>query len=331
MQNKNQLAHSRKIVHGANLKRFMIFGLVLATLFIGVVVGLLFSGAITGIASIKLIAGGITYAGIVGFGNIAGDVDNEYKTGKQVKSKMYFIEAAQFDDTKTFPTGTRSIGNIPLKSGQYWQTCEASLDSPEITWKGAVGDMASTITNTAKFILGGMGDDVFNFLEKGIGKGFYIVYEVCSTGEKWICGNGCKPARMTEFDGGSDKDKTGSTVTFNNECGKIWVKYTGTTPTLAAAAVAANATTIVLTSNSQYQSASGTAAAAAITAFTSTTDSDVNRLVTILGSGGAFPSTIPTGNSFIVGSTWTADAGKTITFKIYKDGASYKFVEQHRD
>jgi hypothetical protein len=54
---------------------------------------------------------------------------------------------------------------------------------------------------------------------------------------------------------------------------------------------------------------------------------------TLLGSGGSYPSTIPTGNDFILasGTTWTALANAHITFKAFKDGgATYKFIEQSR-
>jgi hypothetical protein len=329
--NIKKLAYSRKIVDLANMKRFKTLAFILSALLVVIAVSMYICGDITIIASAKLLAGGVSYATIVGFGTIAGDPANELKVGKQVKNKLYFIEASQYDDNQTFPTGNRSIGNIPLLSGQYWNTIEAVLDTPELSWKGTKGDLASTITNTAKFVLGGMGDDVFTLLEKGIGKGFYVVYEVCSTGEKWITGNGCKPAILKEFDGGSDKDKTGTTVTFECECGKMWVKYEGTTPTQAAATVAADATTITMTSNPQYQLTNGTSTAANITAFTGVTDSDIGRIVTLLGSGGTHPSTIDTGDSFIVGSTWTALSGKQISFKVYKDTSVYKFVEVSRN
>lgn len=330
MKNNKQLAYSRKIVHLANMKRFKMFGFIIAALFVTVVAGMFVTSAITSV-DVFNVFGTVGYAAIIGLSNVTGNPSNEYMVGKQVKAKIYFIEAEQYDDSETFPTGNRSIGNIPLKSGQYWHTIDAVLDSPELNWKGTKGDLAATITNTAKFVLGGMGDDVMELLEKGIGRGFYVVYEICATGDKWITGNGCKPAVLTEFDGGSDKDKTGSTVTFTCECGKIWVKYEGTTPTQAAATVAADAATITLTSNPQYQLTDGTSAAANITGFTGASDSDVGRIVTILGSGGSHPSTIDTGDSFIVASTWTALAGKEISFKVYKDTSTYKYVETHRN
>jgi hypothetical protein len=119
-------------------------------------------------------------------------------------------------------------------------------------------------------------------------------------------------------------------LTFKNECGEIWSIYTGNTPVEAPETVAADATTITLTDNPRYQLTDGTAAAATITEFTGVTDADINRIVTILGSGGSHPSLITSANDFtlIGGVTWTALTGKQISFKIFKNGEStYEYFE----
>jgi hypothetical protein len=331
--NIKQLRWSRNKVLAAKNKRAKQFFLCITLFFVGLFAGMYFSHAI-GLDQIFTIfgCGGAVTATIIGFGNIAGDPDNSKKVGKQVKSKIYFIEAAQYDSAQSFPARVlRSIGNIPLIAGEYWHYIDSVLDSPNIKWSGTMGDVAATVNNELTFILGGMEDDVFDVLEKGIGKGFYLVFEICATGDKFIAGNACKPIRMTKFEGESGKDQTATTVTFVVECGELWSKYTGNTPTLAPATVAANATTIALTFNPQYQLTTGSASAAALTAFTGTTDADINRIVTLLGSGGTYPSTLASSATdflLIGGVTWTALAGKQISFKIFKDGDdSYKFVE----
>lgn len=294
------------------------------------IVGLFFTGnlSVDGLFGV----GSVISASVIGLVSVNGDPINQYKTGKQVKARMWFIEAAQFDDSQPFPSRiNRQIGNIPLKNGEYWHYIDAVLDSPEPKWSGQMGDVAATIKNELSYILGGMSDDVFDHLERGIGRGFYIVWQVCATGDYFIAGNACKPVRMTKFDGASDKDKTATTVTFEVDCGEIYSKYIGNTPSQPAAVVVADATTFVLTANSQYQLSSGIATAAAINAITGITDADVNRIITVLGSGGNHPSTISnTAVEFLLvaGAAWTSNAGSQISFKIFKDGAaSYKFVE----
>lgn len=264
--------------------------------------------------------------------NVDGDVINGKKAGNLVKAKLYFIEEDQYDDALPFPVKSgRERGNIPLKAGEYWHYLKTVLDTPEMTWAGTVEEVAAKISNEMKFILGGMAEDVFNLLENGIGKGFYVVFELCFPTEtvRYLIGNGCKPAKMVSFEGGAKKDYTGTTVTFKVECGELVSTYTGSITLQAPQAIAADATTFALTSNDSYQLASGTAGTE-ITAVSAITDADINRVVTVLGGGGAGPSKIVDGGSFILqeGASWVGSSGSQISFRIMKDGAStYKLVE----
>lgn len=281
---------------------------------------------------IENVIGGLGTATVMGVVGNVNSVSNKQRTGRQVKSRLWIVSKDQVDDTVPFPTlnGDRTRGNIPLKAGEYWHYIDTVIDSPEPKWRGEEGDVATTLIQELPFIVGGMTDEVFNLLEQGAGKEFIIVWEVCSTGEIFGGGNGCKGLKLSTFEGGSTKDNTSTTITFTGQCGELWYRYTGNTPTQAPAVVAADATEITLTSNPQYQLSDGGAAAAAITGFTGVTDSDINRVVTILGSGGSYPSTIAAANSFLLvgGETWTATEGARIDFKIFKDGpSSYTFVE----
>lgn len=264
--------------------------------------------------------------------NVDGDVINGKKAGNLIKAKLYIIEENQYDDALPFPAKNgRERGNIPLKAGEYWHYIKTVLDTPEMTWSGTVEEVAAKISNEMKFILGGMEEDVFNLLENGIGKGFYAVFELCFPTEtvRFLIGNGCKPAKMTAFEGGAKKDYTGTTVTFKVECGELVSKYVGSITLQAPQSIAADATTFALTSNDSYQLASGTASTE-ITAVTAITDADINRIVTVKGGGGAGPSKIVDGGSFILqaGADWSAASGSQISFRIMKDGAlTYKLVE----
>lgn len=263
-------------------------------------------------------------------GNIA-DPPNEEKVGKQVKAKLWLLSEDQYDDTQAFPSRSgREVGNIPLKAGETWHYIESVIDSPEPKWTAEAGEIASQITNNLTFVIGGMSDATFNLLETGLTKGFFVVWEVCSTGEKFLGGNGCKPLKLMSFDGGATKDNTSTSVVFENQCGHIYSKYVGNMPTLSPETVAADATSIALTDNPRYQLTDGSAAAADITAVTGVSDADVNRVITILGSGGTYPSTISSGGSFLLvnGEQWTANTNSQISFKIFKEGAgTYTFIE----
>ncbi|HET6558077.1 MAG TPA: hypothetical protein VFG54_12230 [Prolixibacteraceae bacterium] len=268
--------------------------------------------------------------------NVDGNVVNGKKAGNLVKAKLYFIEADQYDDAQPFPVKVgRERGNIPLKAGEYWHTVKTILDSVEQKWAGTVEDVAAKITNTTTFMLGGMSDEVFNLLENGIGKGFYVVFELCFPDQvvRYLIGNGCKPAKMTAFEGGAQKDYTGTTVTFEVSCGELVSTYVGNTTLQAPQAITNVATTFALTSNDTYQIAEG-AAGTEIVDVSAITDADVNRVITIKGGGGAGPSKIVAGGGanapflLVNGAAWTGNAGSQISFRIMKDGAaSYILVE----
>lgn len=272
---------------------------------------------------------GVVTAGIMG-ANID-DPSNTLKAGRQVKARLWILSEDQWDDSLPFPPRVgREVGDIPLKAGEKWHYIHAAYDSVRPGWTGEEGEIASTITNELPFVVGGMDDAVFNLLENGLNKGFFVVWEICATGERFLGGNGCKPMKLVSFEGASNEESTSTSIVFRNQCGHIWSKYIGNTPTQDPQVVAADATTIPLVSNNRYQLTSGTVASVVITSFTSVTDSDVNRVITILGSGGSFPSDIEDGSDFLLigGETWEAAAGKQISFKIFKDGAlTYKFVE----
>lgn len=268
--------------------------------------------------------------------NVDGDVVNGKKAGNLIKAKLYFLEADQYDDTLPFPVKNgRERGNIPLKAGEYWHYIKAVLDTPEQKWAGTIEDVAAKITNTTTFILGGMDDAVLNILENGIGKGFYVVFEICFPTEtvRYLIGNGCKPAKMTAFEGGATKDNTGTTVTFEVVCGEVIARYTGSITLQAPTSIAADAITFALTSNDTYQPATGTANTE-IDNVSAITDGDINRVITVKGGGGTGPSKIVAGGAtnapflLVGGEDWVGTSGASISFRIMKDGAaSYTLVE----
>lgn len=269
-------------------------------------------------------------ATIMGAVGTINSVTNDQKVGKKIGYNMYIISADQVDVT-TFPARNDfEISTIPLLAGEYWSKVGTVVDSSELKISGAEGDIASLITSDLNFTLGGINKKILKLLETGVGGLFYVVLEECGTTDKYILGTKCKPAKLKSFEGGLLKDYTGANLVFSTQGGSTISYYTGTTSTQAASVVAANATAVPLTSAEEYQLTSGTAAAATITTMSGVTANDVNRVVTFYGSGGTYPSTITSANSFILidGTTWTADTGKRISFKIFKDGvSSYKFVE----
>jgi hypothetical protein len=335
-RNQKQINWARKKIFAAQMKRLSRFVLCVIMLFVGISVAAFaveqwmeLPDLLTTTGVLGTIGGTVIYGGILAV-NID-DPPNEKKVGRQVKARLWVLSEDQLDDTVPFPTRVnREIGDLPLKTGEKWHYIHAVYDSIRPTWAGEEGEIASQITNELPFVVGGMDDAVLDLLEKGLNKGFYIVWEICANGQRFIGGNGCKPMRLVSFEGRSNEESTSNNLVFRNQCGQIWSKYVGNTPTQDPQLVAADATEITLTSNPRYQLTSGTAAAAVITGFAAVTDADINRTVTVMGSGGAHPSTIVAGGDFLLigGVTWEAGAKKKISFRIFKEAAStYKFVE----
>lgn len=329
-QNLKQIQHSaNKVRRYANRKNLMLFASVVSVFLI--VVGVAF---LMGDASLHDVftTGGIGLMSIAPAAvNVDGNPQNTAKAGKLVKAKLWFIVEEQYDDSQAFPSRNgREVGNIPLKAGEYWHYMKTvSISNPEATIAGNLGDIGGTFTNTIKAIFGGLNDDLLTLVEDHFAKGFYIVFEVCDTGKKYLVGNGCKPAILQAPEGGFSADNTSLTLTWVQECGELFSTYVGNTPTEAPVTIAADAITVALTANPQFQFASGTAS----TAFANVTaiaDSDVGRTVTFLGGGGTGPSEIvATGNIILAGgAAWEAKANAQISFKIFKDAAAtYKLIE----
>ena len=278
-----------------------------------------------------IVSGVVTATIMAGVGNVDGNPANDQRVGMQIKAKVWLISEDQWDEAQGFPAKiNRERANIPLLAGEYWHYIKTVKNSVELKWVGEEGEIASNINKDLTLVTGGVGDDIFDLLEDGIGQGFFMVVEFCGTGNKYLLGSGCKPMILSSFDGGPTKDNTSTLITFKNVTGEIISKYTGNTPTQDPETVAADAATITLTDNPRYQLTDGTVAVVPITSFTSVDSSDVGRVVTLLGSGGTYPSEITDANDFILegGVTWSAALGKQISFKIFKDGgATYKFIE----
>jgi hypothetical protein len=278
-------------------------------------------------------ASGLSLAGVAPAAiNIEGNASIAQSSGKQVKAKVWFIVEEQYDDTQAFPARAgRDVGNIPLKAGEFWHYIKTqSITNPDATIGGSLSDVGGTLTNELKLLLAGISDDTLELVEHHMGRGFYIVFEVCSTGKKYLGGGGCKPMVLQPPEGGFLNDKTSITLTFKNECGELFSNYVGNTPTAAPADIAA-AVSFALTANPQYKFATD-AASTLCKSVTAITDFDINRVVTVFGGGGAGPTKLVqdvAGNILLVaGAAWTGNLGSQISFKIFKDGAAtYRLIE----
>lgn len=251
--------------------------------------------------------------------------------------KKDLITLIDKDDILTMPSrdskGVVIAGNIVMKEGAYAIKVYGTVNTIK-TGSNSEGDIDSEgFIHNLDFEHPGNSVDIREFKTNWLGRSIIAVVEYCSTGKKDLFGTPCAPLRMTSKHE-DDKDKNKNTISLKSsqKCEYEVADYLGTIEYDAVVGtIAADDTSPdVVAGEGQYQLTTGSVSAVAIT----TLDNAVNGGVyTLLGSGGTYPSTIPTGNSFILanGTTWTALAGSQITVKAFKSGASsWSFIEQSR-
>lgn len=303
--------------------------------FIAVVLGVFIFGEFPVLETAKALLLGAG-AGVLKFAVVApaaveinGNPSNRSKAGKIVKATLYYIVEEQYDDSVGFPTRVgRNVANIPLKAGEYWHKIKSvSITNPELAIGGNMGNVGATLTNELTAVLGGVGDEILTLIEEHTGKGFYLVAEVCATGKKYVCGDGCKPMILQAPEGGLLADATSVTLKWMNESGFLFANYTGNTPLEAPDDIASDATELAVTSNPTYLIGTGSAGTGIITA-SGITDADLNRVITVYGSGVSSIKQDAAGHFLLVNEAdWSADAGAQISFKIFKQSGEYKLIE----
>ena len=97
------------------------------------------------------------------------------------------------------------------------------------------------------------------------------------------------------------------------------------------AVIAADATTFALSDAVQYKLPNNTSAKV-LASISNVTDSDVGRVIEILGGGSTFPTAINSSATFLLSNAiaFSAVEGSRISFLVVKAGASIAFMEVHR-
>jgi hypothetical protein len=255
-------------------------------------------------------------------------------------NKKYNITFFDYDnvDLTTWPArddkGIVITGNISFLSAAYMITVYGTVDTIKNTSESSGELDAEGILQSVIFNHPGNENEIREFRTNWLSRNIGIIVERCSDSKKDLYGSPCAPLRMVfKHDEDKDKNVTEFTLKSSNK-GPDVADYQGTlTYDTVTDTVIADATEVDLAEGEgRYQLTTGSAAPVAI-ATVSNAAAMVGKVFTLLGSGGAHPSTIPAGAVFSLanGTTWTALTGATITFKVFKNGAStYLAVEQSR-
>jgi hypothetical protein len=255
-------------------------------------------------------------------------------TGGNKKDQIILMA---LQDILNFPErdskGVVITGDFVMKPGCYAVRIYATKESIKAGSTSEGDTDAEGFNHNLEFEHPGNSTDIREFKTHWLSQDIIALVEHCSNGKKDLLGTLCAPLRLsTKWE--DDKDKNKSTITLKSSQKSEFevADYRGslTFDSVTGTVPADDTSPDVSAGQGRYQLSDGTSASAEIT----TLDNPVNGGVyTLLGSGGSHPSTIPSGNDFVLasGTTWTALANSQITFKAFKDGAStFKFIEQSR-
>lgn len=248
------------------------------------------------------------------------DVSDRLTHGSNIAYKLYLIDISQIDDTKAFPlpNSSREVSTIPMKAGQYMKYFVAH-DIPTFSSTGEKGDITTSGTNTFTAIMGGMRDQLLDFIEQHAGGKFIILFKEVGDPQWYILGSYDRPMVLSSYESKNDKDGRYVTYTFTRTSIDQYYKYTGELVRVPAASHAADQTTLAIKStNDRYTIPDGSEATYEINAVSGLSANDKGRYITLEGAGTDKSATIADGNAFVLedGATWTAKSGSSITFRV---------------
>lgn len=251
---------------------------------------------------------------------------------KSIKYRIWLVRSRDQVDVENFPKAENvTIYTFPLKQGQFWHYLDCRPQSV-VPNSASEGDVAPIFALTVTADILGLSKKTLKFIYENNGEDFFLLWENCVTGDRFIAGSACSPMKLTVTRLGSDDSFTGASLSFASSCPEPYYFFEGNIVRDTPQAVAANATTFALSAKPQYQLGVNTAAAA-LTSITGVTGDDVGRIFDVLGGGGSNPTTISPTSTFILqgGIPWSGVSGATISFEVVKTGSStYAFYEVAR-
>ena len=262
------------------------------------------------------LAGTLATMGMIG--NVK-DVSDRDTSGSKIAYQVYLINRSQIDTSVAFPqpNASRQVSTIPMLGGEFMYYFEAH-DIPTYGGTGEKGDITTTGTNTFTAIMGGMRDQLLNFIEEFAGDKFIVLFKEVGSTQWFVVGDYDSPMVLSSFDAKHDKDGRYVTFTFKRTSLSQYYKYTGAIVSQAASNLVADNATMALGSASEYNVPDGSAATYAYNAISGLTANDKGRYITLYGKGTTKSATIPDSSYFVMedGATWTAKAGSRITFLV---------------
>lgn len=262
---------------------------------------------------------GTSLASMMAIGNVE-DVSDKNTHGSNIAYKIYLIDVHQINPDVKFPrvNANREVTTLPMLPGEYMKYFEAH-DIPTYVGNGEKGDITTSGTNQFVAIMGGMRDQLLNFIEEHAGGKFVILFKEIGEDQWYILGEYDRPMVLKSYEAKNDKDGRYITFTFERTSVTQYYKYVGDIVKAPAEVHTAGTKDLAVKSTSNsYEIPNGTDATYAIETVSGLTNNDKGRHITLTGTGTDKAATIADGATFILedGVTWTAKAGSSITFRI---------------
>lgn len=262
---------------------------------------------------------GTSLASMMAIGNVE-DVSDKNTHGSNIAYKIYLIDVHQINPDVKFPraNANREVATLPMLPGEYMKYFEAH-DIPTYVGNGEKGDITTSGTNQFVAIMGGMRDQLLNFIEEHAGGKFVILFKEIGEDQWYVLGEYDRPMVLKSYEAKNDKDGRYITFTFERTSVTQYYKYVGDIIKAPAEVHTAGTKDLAVKSTSNsYEIPNGAAATYAIETVSGLTNNDKGRHITLTGTGTDKAATIADGATFILedGVTWTAKAGSSITFLI---------------
>ncbi|MDY6148537.1 MAG: hypothetical protein SPI35_05940 [Porphyromonas sp.] len=240
-------------------------------------------------------------------------------SGQALSDRIYIISVDQIDRSRPFPKPNlkREISSLPLKSGEVMHYLDCHV-VPTLNSKGDKGDLTVNATNDFVVVLGGSRPEVLNFIERGTGRKFLLLFKVCGEDNWKLLGTPCKPMVFKSFDHKNDKDSRSVTCTFSNASIVQYHIYTGPIVESEPAKNPDGTALTIKSGTDQYLIPDGSGTAKTIATVSGLSAADEGRQILLIGEGATNAASIEANAVFILkgGTKWTAKAGATITFQV---------------
>lgn len=143
---------------------------------------------------------GTTMAALMAIGDVD-DVSDRKTHGSNIAYKVYLVDIDQVNPDVAFPlpNANREISTIPMKEGQYMKYFIAH-DIPTFTATGEKGDITTSGENNFVIIMGGMRDQLLDFVEQHAGGKFIIIFKEVGETQWYILGNYDRPMVLSSFE-----------------------------------------------------------------------------------------------------------------------------------